>query len=559
MNEALTASHHLDHEKHYAELIPDLNFMEFTGFISNDNYPILSKFKKYYEPVILDALREIQQTVSRWKMLDEPMVEQNGEWVMMTIGNVWRLARRGNDQDLSFWEYCITARRWQMISREDYIGQTIHLWFEKPDWPVIKCIEWKKYERTPYEEQILAIIYYAACKLSLAKRIRSDEISGRVWKLKQLQEGCAELFRHYREWAKESKRNFYAMRKALWRHFLDRSLMSALCTKNYGMTIRLNAYIKAIDQAEHLSRLARESRNFLPMLNIIPANMWPRDDLLKDDTLRECPALAGFSNSALRWLRQAPCGVLCKLHYHKALPQTVEVLSGLNLGRKIPVIVQRRIIQRCWALEGFEKVPVEVIRLFRLFAGHCLEIRDKKGWKAMKRFVLQRRILHSVLDWFWSDGLERGLPDKNSTWASLVRHSDYWHGQFGHGGINVSLVPLVTWDSPLPETTIDDIVIRPLNSNHALIEEGQVMRHCASSYVPQCRFKGYRVFSLTAPDGTRSTLGIMPDHHGWQLDQHYGKRNSPVSPAAAQAAIKLLYLATKASFFNCIRRQQGKP
>ena len=545
MDETLAAHHHLDHEKHYAEQYADLDFMKFVGFVSNDNYPILSKFEGEYEPVILAALETIQQTISRWKMLDAPLIEHRGKWSMMTIGNVWRLARRTGRRELLLWEYCIINRRWRPVPLEEVVGRDRLNWFQHPIWPIIQFVQWGKYGSSPHREQSWAAIHYVVCKLGLTERLRADENSGRVHKIKQLRAACSELDCHYYDWANETKRDVYAIRKALWRHFLDRDLMSVLCTKHYGMPISMQSYVKAIDQADHLFRLARESRNFLPMLNVIPVNMWPRDDLLKDDTLRECPALAGLSNSALRWLRRAPCGVLCKLHYHKALPQTIEVLSGLNFGRKIPVIVQRRIVQRCWPLEGFEKVPVQVIRIFRLFAGHCLEIWDTKGWKAMKRFLLQRRVLHSVLDWFWSEGLERGLPDKNSTWASVVRNSDRWHELFRPGGFDISTIPLVTWDTPLPETTIDDIVVRPLSSNHALIEEGHAMQHCVASYVPHCRLKGYRVFSLTEPDGIRSTLGIIPGRKGWQLDQHYGVGNSPVSAAATQAAKELLSSATK--------------
>ena len=545
MDETLAAHHHLDHEKHYAEQFADLDFMKFVGFVSNDNYPVLTTFKKEYEPGILSALETIQKTISRWKMLDAPRIEHRGEWSMMTIGNVWRLARRTGRRELFLWEYCILNRLWRLVPLDVFAHVRLCRWFQRPAWPDIKCLEWKKnYYFPPHSEQALAAIYHVVCKLGLADRLQADEKSGHVWKLNKLKEACGELVSHYEKWARESRQDIYAIRKGLWKHFLDRDLMSVLCTKNYGMPISLHSYIRAIDQADQLFRLARESRNFLPMLNVIPVNMWLRDDLLKDDTLRECPALAGLSNSALRWLRRAPCGVLCKLYYHKAFPQTIEVLSGLNFGRKVPVIVQRRIVQRCWPLEGFEEVPVQVIRIFRLFTGHCLEIWDNKGWKAMKRFLLQRRVLHSVLDWFWSEGLERGLPDKNSTWASVVRNSGHWHEQFRPEGINLATLPLVTWDSPLLETTINDIVVRPLNSNHALIEEGQIMRHCVSSYVPQCRLKGYRVFSLTEPDGTRSTLGLMPGRKGWQIDQHYGVGNGSVSVGAIKAAGKILRLCS---------------
>ncbi|MDL2227228.1 PcfJ domain-containing protein [Deltaproteobacteria bacterium OttesenSCG-928-M10] len=542
MDEILTARHHLDHERYYAELYSDSDFLHFVGFAPSDNYPVFSNFKKEYEPGILSALETIQQTVSRWKMLGEPVIEQRDGWVTMTIGNVWRLVKRADQREIALWEYCIVSRRWRSLPLDEFTHVRLCRWFQRPAWPDIKCIEWGRGSFSPHSEQALAAIYYVVCKLGLADRLQADAESGHVWKLNQLKEACGKLVDHYRNWAAESGQDVYAIRKGLWRHFLDRDLMFVLCTKNYGMPVNMHSYLKAMDQADHLFRLARESRNFLPMLNIIPKSMWPRADLLKDETLRECPALAGLSNSALRWLRRAPCSVLCKLYYHKALPQTVEVLSRLNLERKVPAMVQRCIVQRCWALEGFERVPTEIIRLFRLFAAHCLEIRDQKGLKAMKRFLRQRRVLHLVLDWFWAEGLERGLPGKNATWASLVRHSYCWHDQFRENEANLApTLPPVTWDSPLPKTTIGNVVVRPLDSSQALIQEGQTMRHCVSSYVPQC-LRGYRIFSLTEPDGTRSTLGLRPSQEGWQLDQHYGVGNSRVSAASAHTAKLLLLL-----------------
>ncbi len=57
-------------------------------------------------------------------------------------------------------------------------------------------------------------------------------------------------------------------------------------------------------------------------------------------------------------------------------------------------------------------------------------------------------------------------------------------------------MPEAAWESPIPETTIDGVSIRPLNSTQALAEEGRYMRHRAAHCVPHC-LKGYRIFSLT--------------------------------------------------------------
>ncbi len=123
-----------------------------------------------------------------------------------------------------------------------------------------------------------------------------------------------------------------------------------------------------------------------------------------------------------------------------------------------------------------------------------------------------------MADYLHAEGFAQGLPDKNSSWSSLLRRSEDWHRRIALRCPKREEERL-EWDSLLPETVIDGVVCTPLTDSQALAEEG----------------------ALKEPDGTRSTLGIwLNGKDGVSLDQHRGPHNSAVSRKAAAAAEKLL-------------------
>ncbi len=550
MAKSLMKYHPLDYEANYKPKITDSEILQFVEFVPKNIYPPFLTSHDEYEPTIMAILEQIQETINRWKMLKEPWIQKLNGRVMLTIGNVWRLSKEAKQPNFTFDEYCIIDRCWHSVPQIEIEKAYVSRWFRYSVWP--HFFDFMQEPSFQYRIQVNATICYVICKLGLTAKLQTDADSSRIEKLKLLRRVCFYLAEHYEDWVREPEQGWNAIGKKLEEHFLDRDLMSVLRTKDSGKYIGFVSYLEALEQKENLQRIARESRNFLPMLNVIPQEMWGRDDLLKDEVLRQAPVLASFPNSALRWLRKAPWEVLCDLYDHKALSQTIEVLIKLNLGRKVPVKVQRRIIQWCWTLVQRAEVPPEFIRLCRLFAIYCLEIKDEKGSIVLKRFLRQRQEVNFVSDWFWADGLNRGLPDKNSTWASLKQRSDQWHEELRHAEL-ASLKSLARWQSPIGETTIDEITVTPLTSQEKLSSEGVTMGHCVSSYALRC-LRGYLVFSLTEPDGTRSTLGLRPYHNSWQLDQHYGPFNSPVSKAASKVASKVLRLCNNSvSHFHSVR------
>jgi hypothetical protein len=333
------------------------------------------------------------------------------------------------------------------------------------------------------------------------------------------------------------------VRRILWEEFIDRNLMSALCTKNYGLPISLASYLEALPHTSGLLRISKESRSLLPLLNCIPPHHWERQDIFKSDVLRETSvALSGLDDIHLRCLRKLPASVLCKLHYRDRLRDVLDLLLGIQLQERIPVSVLRRVVKHSWKPFAFPDVcgtMPELQRIYRLYIRHCLNLWKQQGREELRRY-LKNGELSQIMDWFLAIGKDRGQPDKNVTWDSLVRVSRAWHAQFEEPRIrnaeNARTKP-VSWGSLVGKTEIAGVRIRPLTSKAALKAEGRKMHHCVASYASRCARLSFRIFSLTEESGIRSTLCICPGRSGrWRVYEHSGFKNSRVSLRAAKAA-----------------------
>ena len=84
-------------------------------------------------------------------------------------------------------------------------------------------------------------------------------------------------------------------------------------------------------------------------------------------------------------------------------------------------------------------------------------------------------------DYLHAEGFAQGLPDKNSSWASLLRRSEDWHRRIRI--LNMEREGrFLRWGSIIPETVIDCVICTPLTNSQALAEEGYEMSHCVGSY-----------------------------------------------------------------------------
>lgn len=67
-----------------------------------------------------------------------------------------------------------------------------------------------------------------------------------------------------------------------------------------------------------------------------------------------------------------------------------------------------------------------------------------------------------------------------------------------------------------------------LDSPLGIKEEGDFMRHCVASYIPNVANGGYLVYSVRKNSDQTSTIGYIKTENGWKIHQHYGKCNSVI-------------------------------
>jgi len=348
---------------------------------------------------------------------------------------------------------------------------------------------------------------------------------------------------------------------ALRQYILDDEVLSLV--RLTRQDIDFSDYLEVRAQRKHLARLTRETPNFLPVLKLIPCEWWTRRDLLRDKVLRVTnPVFKYVSAAGLRWLRRAPVkaiGALVKDYPHGYLGDrpwaefVIEVMAELSPwpGGAFGESCQTAVIDQTMDL-GFcllisentiQVEPVSARRLVRTLARHILNLAadQRRQRPDLAEFCVPELYITRLADWYEFEGRRRGLPDKNSTWASLKRRAAQWHREIWQRLMAES--ENSAWESLLGPLEISGIKIKPLVTGLDLYNEGREMRHCVVSYAPRCVNEGHRVFSLTGPDGRRSTLSLRPSSSGaYALDQHKGPENTPVGRAAARAALEICRL-----------------
>lgn len=68
-----------------------------------------------------------------------------------------------------------------------------------------------------------------------------------------------------------------------------------------------------------------------------------------------------------------------------------------------------------------------------------------------------------------------------------------------------------------------------LDSPLGIKEEGDSMRHCVASYIPNVANGGYLVYSVRKNNEQTSTIGYIKTENEWKIHQHYGKCNRVIT------------------------------
>lgn len=348
------------------------------------------------------------------------------------------------------------------------------------------------------------------------------------------------------------------LRAIWWDHFVDRDVLSALL----GISWRkwdVAGYLRYARYRPALLKVAAEHRNLLPVLMEIAPDQWGRDDLFS----RKLWVRGGRKSTALDRRPVRPEGCWRRIHsFESATPwrwlsrasslivrewaavknnAVIEDLALANCGGiHAPVCAYVKII-RYSNRTAFPNGSPLVLQLYRVFLKFCARIWKERGFSAVRQWLRDNPESDLVLmaDYLHAEGFARGLPDKNSSWTSLLRRSEDWHRRI----VILNLERegrMLQWDSLLPETVIDGVVCTPLTDSQALAREGYEMSHCIGSYDGFCHDGAYRVFVLKEPGGARSTLGVRLGSGSVTLDQHRGPYNSRVSRKASTAARKLV-------------------
>lgn len=365
-----------------------------------------------------------------------------------------------------------------------------------------------------------------------------------------------------------------ALRKNIWIEIIDREVLSAVArVKGFDSSILLIDYLRCARYSDDLLRVDREARNLLPLLERIRPEQWHRQDLfarrlwVKDgrkSTALDKPVFGerievsdGYgrrkkvlrlqslqSPATHRWLMRASATVVGA--WRGWMDTTVlENVVAANLPARVPAIVLRMYFTEARRRLN-DAVRPEYQRAYRLFALRCCEVWKQEGWKRfrLEQFRELRRQFLLVADWMVADGIARGLPDKNATWASICRHSDEWHeriyqAQRAERDARYAL----KWVSLLEGQEIDGYSVTPLTTSQALSREGREMHHCVGDYDGDCAEGYFRIFSVTDPSGARSTLCIQHTSDGrWTVQQMYGVCNELVPPETEKIGKKVAKL-----------------
>ena len=508
----------------------------------------------------------------------------------LTICNLWRMERQGDDRDLRLFVFNLQDRTWQRTFHPAGWPQIplyprnrrsdLHWWRD-----IIRLMLWQALAAAGYHELPQTVRLPATDDGKPCRERHDYQLFGVLYGRfigREESVGWDGEVLHPASLGKlddtKMKRAAMSLRRDFYRHILDREVHSALLAINYGAAT-FTRYLACDCHRAGLLKVAREHRNLLPLLPGIDPAQWGRDDLFsrklwvrdgrKSTALERRPVrpertrthvaygynpdgifafdqpdwrpLCAFDDvAAWNWLRRAPLTVVRAWFVHGAHePDVIAALAAANVSLRLPARVYAGLMKgfrsRCDTMPA-----VKQQQLLRCYLVHCPQLWQQEGVAARK--AQDRNEIGDIADWLTAEGLEQGHPHKQSTWAALKRRSDDWHRRvaiartirYDNNG-----QPLA-WQSLLPQTEIDGIVFTPLEDAAALAAEGAEMHHCIAGYTMRCHGKGYRAWAVCEPDGRRSTLGIERRNGRYRIEQHRGPHNGEVSAAAKKAGKKLL-------------------
>jgi hypothetical protein len=381
------------------------------------------------------------------------------------------------------------------------------------------------------------------------------------------------------------------VRAEFFRRFRDPELFRAILAMNHKF-MSLGDYLYFAANRDAVLKVWKERRNLVPLLPYISRHYWAGDELfsvanwtdpagpLSDPGFNSIPIRQLPSQNAGRgmfspfpsargyqWLTRSKSTVVKTWARGRKDHRVADMMAELNLPKDTAVLVIANIVdQMDDALLKLDREERDanrqrVITTFRAYAAHWADVRRERGYRQMIRaLTYENQGTANVFDYLVAEGFANNLPARNATWASIERRSREWHQELevryrnrmpAAGGGYEFIHPEdenlpKEWTSLIQEQDILECRIRPLDKYEEVTNEGGEMSHCVASYAPRCARGRYRVYSITEPDGTRSTLGIYIDNGVAFFDQVQGYRNVRPSELVQKVADKVVALYDEA-------------
>jgi hypothetical protein len=510
---------------------------------------------------LLLVYRKAKELIIAHDLMLFKQVAHVGDEVHLTICNLWRI-EKALDKNWSFSEKDLNTNAWIPVS--DLEG-----WPSIPLWPLQVA------SKPDYWRELIYTVVWKALNVAGFQSLPRDlpgwaerPWNHNVWDKKRtrfpmrphaMARCLIEAYRGTdkrpgflkRETMEKAAR---ALRAAFFEHIHDKELFSALLVVDFRVVPFLR-YLQFGQHRDAVLRIARERRNLLPLLPWIKPSQWSRDDLFarkhwvrgnRKTTIVDRPAfrrcaskktsrqyVSSFvSASAWRWLSNAsPVVVRAWLESESLVcaQQVMEAIVAANVTQRVPVMMLMAVVRNSDVWK--DGVTVErFARFLRVTLLQSAKLWKDRGFKDARAFALGYYTfgIRDTLDYLIAEGFEQGIPDKNSTWASLYRRSQDWHARVRIEKLNQDeeSARRLTWPSLLENVVIDDVVFKALTSAWDLAVEGYDMHHCVGMYTDACMSGESRIFSVLGRDEQRATLELSVARKKVSIRQLKGKHNN---------------------------------
>ncbi len=475
--------------------------------------------------------RRAKELIQQYDLFLFKQVVQEPGATRLIICNLWRIEKAASG-DVTLSERDLTTGDWQAVNEESMSG-----WPLFRLWPMAKG-RGAKYWRGVCRHVIERAVGAAArqCGVPVSWRAHGRRAS-------RLQGVCEELVIHYpgyQTFRGELHKTVWingalhpagmvraarALRAAFFDNIVDKRLFSVALAIEYR-EMDLHRYLKLALHQEAVLRVAKERRNLLPLLPCIDSAQWHRDDLFskrwwvrgdRRSTIidRSSKRVESFlAPVQWRYLSKAPISVVATWVSPtgaNASHEVVGTLAEANVTVKTPVAAVRTYMALVYGeLRALPDHEVAV-KLTRIYLQYSAKLWATDGYTAVRTWLRKAEgEANSIVDYLNFEGTARGLPLKNSTWASLLAQAKDWHERVRITAMQreEARSRAITWRSALPECEIDGYVFSPLTSAWMLANEGYGMHHCVGSYERECVGESSRIFAVRGPEEQRATLEL---------------------------------------------------